>query len=157
MRKEINSRSVQQGVLLIEALIAILIFSLGVLTIVALQATSIRLTEDARVRTTAALLANRLVGQMWSSGESIADLKSDFESGGAAYTNWLADVSGRDGLPGVVAESTGVVSTLPTVTVDDNAGASQGQIVITLFWRNPSMPLDQPGHRHVVTTQISRN
>ncbi|HAY26556.1 MAG TPA: hypothetical protein DCY47_03390, partial [Candidatus Accumulibacter sp.] len=70
---------------------------------------------------------------------------------------WLADVSGREGLPGVVAASSGVVSTLPTVTVDVTAGATAGQVVITLFWRTPEMPLNAAGHRHVVVSQISRN
>jgi type IV pilus assembly protein PilV len=147
----------QSGVMLIEALIAILIFSLGILTVIALQATSIRLTGDARIRTTATLLANRLIGQMWVSGESITNIKANYESGGGAYNAWLADVNSRDGLPGVVAASAGVISTLPVVAVTDTAGAAAGQVVITLFWRTPSMPLDQPGHRHVVTTQISRN
>ena len=123
----------QSGIMLIEALIAILIFSLGILTVIALQATSVRLTSDARIRTTATLLANRLIGQMWVSGDSIADIKTSFETGGSAYNAWLADVSTRDGLPGVVAASAGVVSTLPTVTVNDTAGATAGQVVITLF------------------------
>jgi type IV pilus assembly protein PilV len=54
--------------MLLEALIAILIFSLGILSLVALQATSIQLTSDAKYRTDATLLANRLIGQMWVSG-----------------------------------------------------------------------------------------
>ncbi|MBL8367702.1 MAG: hypothetical protein JNM54_07255, partial [Candidatus Accumulibacter sp.] len=43
----------QAGVMLLEALIAILVFSLGILSLVALQATSIKLTGDAKYRTDA--------------------------------------------------------------------------------------------------------
>ena len=90
--------------------------------------------------------------------EAIADIKTNFENGGDAYNTWLAAVTDLNGgLPGVVGASGEVVSTLPVVTVDSTAGATSGQVVITLFWRTPSMPLDQPGHRHIVTTQISRN
>ncbi|HRD87872.1 MAG TPA: type IV pilus modification protein PilV [Accumulibacter sp.] len=154
----------QAGVMLLEALIAILVFSLGILSLVALQATTVQLTSDAKYRTDATLLANRLIGQMWTSSAMQAStpaarataLKNAFETGGAAYTTWLADVSGKEGLPGVVAASSGVVSTRPTVTVDDTVGATLGQVVITLRWRTPEMPLNAPGHQHVVVSQISR-
>jgi len=147
----------QAGVMLLEALIAILVFSLGILSVVALQATTVQLTSDAKYRTDATLLANRLLGQMWTSSGNLTAMKTAFQTGGTAYNAWLADVSGRDGLPGVVAASTGVVSTLPTVTVDDTAGATAGQVVITLRWRTPEMPLNAAGHQHVVVSQVSRN
>ena len=146
----------QAGVMLLEALIAILVFSLGILSVVALQATTVQLTSDAKYRTDATLLANRLLGQMWTSSGNLTAMKTAFQTGGTAYNAWLADVSGRDGLPGVVAASTGVVSTLPTVTVDDTAGATAGQVVITLRWRTPEMPLNAAGHQHVVVSQVSR-
>ncbi|MBK8385247.1 MAG: hypothetical protein IPL11_06070 [Candidatus Accumulibacter sp.] len=64
-------------------------------------------------------------------------------------------MQGSDGLPGVVAASSGIDSTLPTVTVD----AATGQVVITLFWRTPQMPTSgaNSSHRHVVVSQIVRN
>lgn len=145
--------------MLLEALIGILIFSLGILALVALQATAVQLTSDARYRTDATLLANRLIGQMWTSGYlTPAQLQVAFQSTppGAAYQGWLADVSGRDGLPGVVAAGAGVVSTLPTVTVVPTA-ANSSQVTIVLFWRTPEMPLNAPGHQHTVVSQIVRN
>jgi type IV pilus assembly protein PilV len=138
----------QAGVMLLEALIAILVFSLGILSLVALQATSIKLTGDAKYRTDATLLANRLIGQMWVSNGDL----SVFATDGAAYNAWLSRGLRHEGLPGVVAASSGVVSTLPTVTVD---GA--GVVEITLFWRTPEMATDVPGHRHVVVSQVVRN
>jgi type IV pilus assembly protein PilV len=155
MNRPPNTAKAQTGVMLLEALIGILIFSLGILSLVALQATSIQLTSDAKYRTDASLLANRLIGQMWASGLTPADLETAFESGGDQYNAWLADVQGIEGLPGVVAASSGIDSTLPTVTVD----AATGQVVITLFWRTPQMPTSgaNSSHRHVVVSQIVRN
>jgi len=158
----------QDGVMLLEALIAILIFSLGILSLVALQATAIQLTSDARYRTDASLLANRLLGEMWASGLDLAQLKANFESGGAGYDTWKNIVASRDGLPGVGAAADGVDSTLPLVSVDATAGATAGQVVITLFWRTPEMPrsgepANQPTscrvsrHCHTIVSQISRN
>ena len=48
----------QRGVFLIEALLAILIFSLGILTLVAIQTTAISAQSDAQYRSEAANLAN---------------------------------------------------------------------------------------------------
>lgn len=56
----------QQGVVLLEALIAILIFSLGVLGIVGLQAAMIKNTTDAKYRSEASYIAQQRIGQMWS-------------------------------------------------------------------------------------------
>jgi len=149
-------RQGQAGVILLEALIAILVFSLGILSLVALQTTSIQLTSDAKYRTDASLLAGKLIGQMWASGGTPTTLKTSFESpNGAAYLAWLAnDVQARHSLPGVVGASAGVVSTLPIVTVNDTAGVNAGQVSITIFWRTPQMDPNQAGHRHVVISQI---
>ena len=140
----------------LEALIAILVFSLGILSLVALQATTVQLTSDAKYRTDATLLANRLIGQMWASGYSPADLKTKFETNGTSYNAWLADVSGKEGLPGVVAATTGVVSTLPTVQFP-TVTTLTADVEIRLFWRTPEMPLNAAGHQLVVVSQISRN
>jgi type IV pilus assembly protein PilV len=155
MKQPLNTDKAQAGVMLLEALIGILIFSLGILSLVALQATSIQLTSDAKYRTDASLLANRLIGQMWASGLAPADLETAFESGGDQYNAWLADVQGIEGLPGVVAASSGIDSTLPTVTVN----AATGRVEITLFWRTPQMPTSgaNSSHSHVVVSQIVRN
>ena len=75
--------------MLIEAMVAILIFSLGILTVISLQATSIRLTDDARMRTTATLLANRLIGQMWVNGNTIADCRPELAVETFKNSTWL--------------------------------------------------------------------
>ena len=91
---------------------------------------------------------------MWVHGGNIAGLKTAFQTGGTAYAAWLAEVKGNDtGLPGVVAaDEEGAGSTLPTVTVSDD-----GQVVVTLFWKTPSMSSTDPARQHIVTTQIVRN
>lgn len=51
----------QSGVILLEALLAILIFSLGILALVGLQAAAVKQSADAKYRTEAALLANEVI------------------------------------------------------------------------------------------------
>lgn len=55
----------QKGVMLLEALIGVLIFSMGILAIVGLQASAISFTTDAKYRTDASFIANQAFGEMW--------------------------------------------------------------------------------------------
>lgn len=53
------------GVALIEVLVSILLFSLGILGLIGLQTRAIRVSIDAEDRNRAALLADEIVTQMW--------------------------------------------------------------------------------------------
>jgi type IV pilus assembly protein PilV len=57
--------SSQQGVVIIEALIAILIFSFGVLGIVGMQANMVKNTSDSKFRSDAGYIAQQQIGLMW--------------------------------------------------------------------------------------------
>jgi type IV pilus assembly protein PilV len=132
----------QQGSMLLEALIAILIFSMGILAVVGLQATSIRLSTDAKYRSDASQLANQLIGQMWVSDRTAATLKSTFESG-STYNTWASQVQAT--LPGVT------VANLPTVSVISTAGATQGKVTINVYWQGPN---EASRHNYIAIAQI---
>lgn len=135
----------QQGFMLLEALIAILIFSMGIIAIVGLQATSIKLSTDAKYRSDASLLANQLLGQMWVSDRTAATLQTNFSSpGGQKYIDWLANVN--TALPGV----SGVPANQPTVSVSTDA-ATLGQVTIKVFWQSPS---EAAPHNYMSISQI---
>lgn len=72
-------RSKQSGVMLLEALIAILIFSLGILGVVGMQASAVKANRDAKYRADAGLLANELVGQMMSGDRTGTTLQTNFQ------------------------------------------------------------------------------
>jgi type IV pilus modification protein PilV len=57
-------RRSQQGSFMLEALIGIMIFFLGVLTMIALQASSIAIQADSQYRTEAGNLADQILGQI---------------------------------------------------------------------------------------------
>jgi type IV pilus assembly protein PilV len=59
-------RNAQQGVVLLEALIAILLFSMGVLALVGLQGAMIKNTSDANYRAAASFIAQQRIGQIWA-------------------------------------------------------------------------------------------
>lgn len=66
-------KSAQHGVVLIEAMIAILIFSIGVLGIVGMQANMIRNTSDAKYRVDASDIAQQRIGQLWADPSNLSN------------------------------------------------------------------------------------
>ncbi|MDZ4203009.1 MAG: prepilin-type cleavage/methylation domain-containing protein [Gallionella sp.] len=66
------ARSTQQGVVLVEAMIAILIFSMGVLAIAGLQAAMVKNTSDSKFRADASYIAQQRIGMMWADPDNLA-------------------------------------------------------------------------------------
>jgi type IV pilus assembly protein PilV len=60
--------SPQRGIALIEALVAILIFSFGVLGLIALEASAVNFAVDSEDRNRAALFASEVASAMWTAG-----------------------------------------------------------------------------------------
>ena len=133
----------ESGFLLIEALVAMLIFSLGILGLVALQAVVIKETSNAQYRVEASLFTNQLIAQMWA--EDKANLATNFSSpDGQRYLAWQAAVAatGSGGLPNAAAQP-------PTVVFGAN-----NQVTITIFWQLPGAVAGSPFHQHVTMTQL---
>jgi len=80
-----NSR--QSGYVLLEALVALLIFSLGLLGLIGFQAASTKIATDSRFRTEAAMLADELLAKMAAS--EVSQVESDYAVGGSKFKAWL--------------------------------------------------------------------
>ena len=67
MHQSISSiKSKQQGAVLLEALISVLIFSMGILALVGLQAAMLQNTTNSKFRGDASYIAQQRIGQMWA-------------------------------------------------------------------------------------------
>lgn len=130
----------QQGIALLEVLIAILLISFGILGIIGLQANAIGFTTDARNRIEAGALADRIVAQMWVDPANLASYAwAGSGSPPSVLTNWVNDVQAA--LPNA--------STLPP-TIDvgvDNV------VTVTLRWQPPNGSI----HNHIVIANINQN
>ena len=105
MKKQVSSpRSCnERGVILIEAMVAVLIFSVGVLAIVGLQAVMVKNTTDSKYRSEASYIAQQRLGRMWIDPANLA-----------AYAEVTTDISAL--LPNGT-RSTTLVGSQVTVTV----------------------------------------
>ena len=117
----------QAGVMLIEALIGILIFSIGILALIGMQGQAIRNTTDARYRSEAAFLATEVIGRMWIDIASLPKFDKDYASAFAPRDDWETKVSVT--MPGV--DLTG--ATRPTIELD----ATTNEVVVTIIWQQP--------------------
>jgi len=139
-RKPTNS---QGGVILLEVLVAILVFSIGILAIVGLQGIAVKSATDARYRSEAAFLTGELMSQIWTDPINVSQY--GYPGSGtvpARLAGWVARVNSR--LPGGVA---------PVVTY--SANATLGEVVdITVGWR---MPGEAAGHQHQLRMNVNLN
>jgi type IV pilus assembly protein PilV len=158
----------QSGMALLEALIGILIFSIGILAMVGMQAASINAVADAQYRIEAVNEANQLLSQLWvnvdrSNTATIQASLLAFEHqstgapatcnfSGAAAANpaivaWAANLNGggpggRPLLPG---------STPAMQQIDVDTGVSN-RVTITVCWLAPG---DTTPHRHTVVAYVN--
>jgi type IV pilus assembly protein PilV len=111
MKRRLQKMKKQSGLSLLEVLVGILVFSVGILGVVGLQARAIQLSVDAEDRTRAALLANEIVSTMWS--QKTTSLPT------ATTAAWLARVQNVSvsGLPGATGTVTSDVNGLVTVSI----------------------------------------
>lgn len=133
-------KKIQSGVALLEALVGILIFSIGILALMGLQAQSIRNTVEAKYRNEAAYLANQIIGQMWVDRANLAA----YDTGGGANANmtaWRAQVANT--LPRVVVAG----ANSPIIAVAGN------QVTVTVLWQLPGS--DSVQRQFSVVAQIN--
>ena len=116
MRNTRQKRSTQGGVMLLEALVAILIFSIGIIAVMGMQAASISQVTQSKFRTDASYLANQILGKMWVDQGNLASYQTPGYSGRSAW-------------------ETTVASTLPSGTGDIVVA---GRLVtVTVKWKMP--------------------
>lgn len=100
----------QQGVVLLESLIAILIFSMGILALVGLQAAMIKGTSDAKYRAEASFIAQQRLGMMWADPGNLAN-----------YVEAGTDIS----------------ALLPNGTRTVAPPGADGEVSVTVTWQQP--------------------
>ncbi len=141
-----TGRSVPKGFVLLEALIGILIFAVGVLAVVGLQAMSIKDVADAKYRTDAALLANELISDAWVGSKNFATMQAAYNSpSGSYYTTWAGDVAAQ--LPGVTASTNA-----PTVAVTQGGTTSPIEMTVTVHWQLPGQATP---HSYSTVTELN--
>jgi len=147
-RKQLNSRTAQAGAALLEALIAILIFSIGILAAVGMQAAAIKNVTDSKYRTQASFLANRLIAQMWTDAINVNAYA--YPGSGPVPTKiqtWVSDVNN---MPNATA--------LPPIVSVANATAQGGTVTVQVRWQlAEEKTKNLPPHNYTAVAAIYGN
>lgn len=137
----------QGGSVLLEGLIALLIFSIGIIALMGLQAAAINNSGAAKLRADASFLANQIIGHIWSDRDDAKVLLYEYNntaavtcsSSNATVCNWLKNV--RQSLPGAVSLTQRIQIT--------NISAGVNEVTVIVRWSSP-----QGAHKFETTTQI---
>ena len=113
-----TGQSRARGMTLVEVLVSLLIFSVGLLGLMTLQARALRYSTDAEDTNRAALLANEIAAQMLTSQNVVVT--------GTQLDAWRARVADASG--------SGLPNGFGTVVVDNATGLAS----ITIAWRPPT-------------------
>ncbi|MDN8614260.1 type IV pilus modification protein PilV [Variovorax ginsengisoli] len=122
----------QNGVALLEVLVAILLFSFGILGLIGLQARAISYSTDAEDRNRAAMLANEIATTMW--------LNNSLSVPEATLATWQLKVANATG--------SGLTGGVGTVTAD----ATDHSANVLITWRAPNRT--ETGDSQLVTKVI---
>jgi type IV pilus assembly protein PilV len=135
-------RDNQSGVVLLEVLVAVLIFSIGILGMIGMQAASITAVSDAKYRSEAAMAADQLIARMWADQANIAA----YSTGGVAVALEGFEAKLPDGKRQVDVGAV-PVSPIPGVVLP-----AMRTVTVTITWQPPE---STTVHTFVTETQIS--
>ena len=141
----IQHQSRQAGIALLESLLGILIFSIGILAVVGLQAMAVKTVAESQYRMEAGFLANEVVGQMWVNRGNLGLYVYNGGAPGAVLAPWVNKVNAK--LPGAAANPPNIVVNGTVVTV-------------TISWQHPeeaNLSPPPPPHSHSVVAVIDFN
>ena len=133
-----NRKSSQQGMMLIEALIGLLIFMLGILALIGMQAIAMQYTIDAKYRSEASFLTNQIIGVMWVDRVNLPSYDTSSGAGTAQRTTWISSVT--ETLPGAIGANA------PSIII------SGQQATVSVSWQRPG---ESSPSRHSAVAQIN--
>jgi type IV pilus assembly protein PilV len=136
----------QKGAALIEALIAIIVFSIGIVGLMGIQAASVGAVSDTKIRQEASNVTQQLVGEMWSTLLRKNDGQPDLTYLASAYASpsGSAFVKWRDSAVYTRLPKSNTIP--PTVLIANN-----GEITITVSWQTPT---DTSPRRYVLRSRV---
>lgn len=153
----------QRGMFLIEALIAILIFSLGILGMIAMGGAAVSATSDAQYRTEAASHADAIVGEIQVRANRTGD-DADLAASLDAFRHHETTVADCN-FTGVDALDTRVLALVNRAGSDlpdapstrqqirvENGPNQYNRITVTLCWKSGS---DGAARQHTMVTYVN--
>lgn len=126
--------SLQGGFAILEALVSMLVFALGILGLIGLQGTMTREQTASKVRADAAYLASELIGTMWTDIPNLTQYATASCAGYARCADWRNKVR----------------VSLPSGSFNVEVNAANGDVTVSVFWTMPG----GDEHQYITATTI---
>jgi type IV pilus assembly protein PilV len=141
----------QAGSVVLEALIAILIFSVGILGLIGMQTTAVSNVSDAKYRADASFFADQIIGQMWASrvtstdasGVTTYQVDPSYAWPGGTPNLLVQTWAGQSGVAGYLPQGSAVVAI---------SAANPQQVSVMISWLPPKAT---SAHRHTAVAFIN--
>lgn len=124
--------------MLIEALVGLLIFMLGILALIGMQAIAMQYTIDAKYRSEASFLTNQIIGIMWVDRANLNDYDTSGGGGTTQFNGWVSQV--EQTLPNATGANA------PSIAITSH------QATVTIMWQRPG---DSTVSQHTAVAQIN--
>jgi len=131
----------QNGSVLLEALVSMLIFSFGVLALFGMQAVAIKNMSQANYRATAVYLTSQLIGTVQGDINHLADYNYASGTAPAKVQAWLDQVAA------VLPNGSGTIAAVE----DSPTPPKNGTLTVTVTWQLPN----QPANRQSVSSYVA--
>ena len=125
-----------RGISLIEVLVAMTVFSFGILGMLGMHARALTSFSDAKYRTDAALLSDSLLNDVWVNRANLASYAYSSGTVPTAVQPWMSQVR----------------ATLPNGNASITVAGSTVQVTVT--WQPPAAAASGQTHRHVEIATI---
>lgn len=152
----VSGRAAQSGIIIIEVLIAVLVFSFGILGVIHLQASAIKLNADAKLRSDASYLAGQIISQMWIDRSHLANYihypDGTPASTGCTFTGSAGSSAHVTSWVGAADKPGSVMHSLPNAAAQIKVETGTNQVTVTVCWRSPQ---EDETHNFTSTALIS--
>ena len=126
----------QSGSVLLEALLSILIFAFGVLSLFGMQSVAMKNMSQSNYRATAVYLASQLIGSAQGDINHLADYQYTSGTANSKVDPWLTEVT----------------AALPRATAAVAVNTTNSTLTVTVSWKAPG---ETVSHSHTVSTYVS--
>lgn len=145
-------RAAQGGIVIVEVLLAVLIFSFGILGVINLQANAIKLNADSKLRSDASYLAGQIISQMWIDRSNLADYAHKAAGDNCSFTGAAASSTHVTTWIGALNRPGTLLGSLPNATSQIKVETGTNQVTVTVCWRAPQ---ETESHNFTSTALLS--
>ena len=133
-------------------LLAVLVFSFGILGVINLQANAMKMNADAKLRSDASYLAGQIISQIWIDRSNLADYAHFTQGTACTFTGNAAASANVTSWVGDAAKPGTVLGSLPNATSQIKVETGTNLVTVKICWRAPQ---ETETHNFTSTALIS--